>query len=307
MNDGLFYTLVQHPGFTLFARIVVFLALFGLGLRLSREVLTEIRTYPGALAKALVAAVVLVPLGGLTLGYLYKQWGLPAEVGLGLILLVACPGAPLLTQRTGKAGGDFEFSAALQILCGVMAILVTPAILWSYAQFFPNLRSNVEFWHIAEQVAIIQFLPLSLGLATRLLWFEAVDAVTPVFLSVVNKLRLAYLVVVVIPSLPVVVQAGVLPMVAVVLFAIMALLLGHLMGGPDLTYQAAIAVGCVARNLGLALFIAILNRDYLNVLPTLVGYALLGSLVTIPYSKWMKHRIHQHSVDALGEVPPMQI
>lgn len=303
MNDGLFYLLVQHPGFTLFARIVVFLALFGMGLRLSREVLAEIRTYPGALAKALVAAVVLVPLGGLILGYLYKQWGLPAEVGFGLILLVACPGAPMLTQRTGKAGGDFEFSAALQLLCGAVAILITPAILWSYAQYFPNLRANVEFWPIAKQVATIQFLPLSLGLATRLLWFEAVEAVTPVFLSVTNKLRLVYLVMVVIPSLPVVIKAGMLPIVAVVLFAVMALLLGHLMGGPDLTYQAAIAVGCVARNLGLALFIAILNRDYLNVLPTLVGYALLGSLVTLPYSKWMQHRIVQHTKGGPDKAP----
>lgn len=299
MNDSLLVTLLQNKDFNVFAQIVIFLIMFSMGLRLTQAALAEIREHPGSLVRSLVSVVILVPLAILAVGPLLKSLGLSPAVGTGLVLLAACPGAPLMTKRTGMAGGDFEFSAALQLLCGTSAILVTPGILWVYAQFFPNTREVVEFWAIAKQVAVVQLLPLGLGLGTRILWSDLADEIASRLLAIADVVFLVFVFIAPVASLPVIAESGILSIASVALFAAIALVIGHLIGGPDLAHQSATAVGCVARNVGLALFIATLNTTMLAVLPTIVGYMIVGSVVAIPYSVWMKKRIAQQSTLAL--------
>jgi BASS family bile acid:Na+ symporter len=299
MNDSLLVTLLQNKDFNVFIQVVIFLTMFSLGLRLTKAALEEIRDHPGSLLRSLIGVVILVPLAIFAIGPVLKSLGLSAAVGTGMVLLAACPGAPLMTKRTGMAGGNFEFSAALQLLCGLSAILITPGILWFYAQFFPNTREVVEFAAIAKQVAIVQLLPLGLGLSIRLLWSALADEISPRLLTLADVAFMVLVLVAVVASLPVIVESGLLSIGAITAFAAIALVIGHFLGGPDLSHQSATAVGCVARNVGLALFIATLNTKLLVVLPTIVGYMILGSIVAIPYSVWMKKRIAQQ--DGAGE------
>lgn len=296
MNDSLLVTLLQNRDFNIFIQVVIFLIMFSLGLRLTKAALKEIREHPGSLLRSLISVVILVPLAIFAIGPVLKSLGLSTAVGTGIVLLAACPGAPLLTKRTGMAGGDFEFSAALQLLCGMSAILVTPGILWVYAQFFPNTREVVEFGAIAKQVAIVQLLPLGLGLGIRVLWSALADEISPRLLAIADVAFMVMVLIAVVASLPVIAESGILSIAAITVFAAIALVIGHLLGGPDLSHQSATAVGCVARNVGLALFIATLNAQLLAVLPTIVGYMILGSVVAIPYSVWMKKRIAQQGV-----------
>ncbi|MGF1569779.1 MAG: bile acid:sodium symporter family protein [Nodosilinea sp.] len=293
ITDSLLFTLLQNQDFNTFSKLMIFLLMFSLGLRLTTAALEEIGAHPGALARSLVGVVILVPLAILVTGPLLKSMGLPMAVGTGLVLLAACPGAPLMTKRTGMAGGNFEFSAALQLLCGTSAILVTPAILSVYAQFFPNTSEVVEFGAIAKQVAMAQLLPLGLGLGIRVLWSDLADDIAPRMLLIADVVFLVFVLIAVVASLPVILRSGALSIFAMALFAVIALVIGHLLGGADLSHQSATAVGCVARNIGLALLIATLNTNLLAVLPTLVGYMIIGSIVAIPYSVWMKKRIAQ--------------
>jgi BASS family bile acid:Na+ symporter len=295
MNDSLLVTLLQNKDFNIFVQITIFLIMFSMGVRLTQDSLDTLRQHTGALLRSLVGVVILVPLAIFAIGPVLKALGLPIAVGTGIVLLAACPGAPLLTKRTGMAGGDFPFSAALQLLCGMSAIAVTPGILWIYAQFFPNTREVVEFWALAKQVAMVQLLPLGLGLGIRVIWSALADEIAPQVLRIADMAFLILVLLAVVASLPIIAESGILPIAALVVFAALALLIGHLLGGPDLSYQSATAVGCVARNVGMALFIATLNTKLLVVLPTIVGYMILGSMVAIPYSVWMKKRIAQQA------------
>ncbi|MEM6713904.1 MAG: bile acid:sodium symporter [Cyanobacteria bacterium P01_D01_bin.6] len=301
MNDSLLVTLLQNKDFNIFVQIVVFLIMFAMGVRLTTAALVEIRTYPGALLRSLIGVVILVPATVFAVAPLFKALGLSIAVGTGLVLLVASPGAPLTTKRTGMASGDFEFSAALQLLCGTSAILVTPGIIWVYAQFFPNTREAVEFLAIAKQVAIVQFLPLGLGLAVRLVWSDLADEIAPRVQQMADVAFLVLVLIAVIVGLPVILATGPLAIAAIAAVAAIALLVGHLLGGPDLSRQSATAVACVARNVGLALFIATLNTKLLVVLPTIVGYMIIGSILAIPYSVWMKKRIAQQAESLADE------
>jgi bile acid:Na+ symporter, BASS family len=76
-----------------------------------------------------------------------------------------------------------------------------------------------------------------------------------------------------------------------------SLALGHLLGGPVPDERAALAIASIARNVGLALFITVLNRVEQAVLPTLLSYMIVGAIVAIPYSRWSKRRVARQRDD----------
>jgi BASS family bile acid:Na+ symporter len=66
---------------------------------------------------------------------------------------------------------------------------------------------------------------------------------------------------------------------------------GHILGGPEEDKRSIVAISCIARNVGLALFIAILNDVEQQIIPTLVAYTILGAVLGIPYSIWYKRKL----------------
>jgi BASS family bile acid:Na+ symporter len=67
--------------------------------------------------------------------------------------------------------------------------------------------------------------------------------------------------------------------------------IGHALGRVDDDMRSTLAIFCIARNFGLALFIAIVNHVQQQVIPTLVAYLILGAFVGVPYSIWNKRRL----------------
>jgi BASS family bile acid:Na+ symporter len=77
---------------------------------------------------------------------------------------------------------------------------------------------------------------------------------------------------------------------AVALVATAAIAIGHIMGGPLPGHRAGLATACVARNVGLALYVAGLAGYAEQTLPTLLAYMLIGAAVAIPYGLWSRRR-----------------
>jgi BASS family bile acid:Na+ symporter len=57
--------------------------------------------------------------------------------------------------------------------------------------------------------------------------------------------------------------------------------------------RSILAISCIARNVGLALFIAILNDVQQQVIPTLVAYVILGAVLGVLYSSWNKRKLEK--------------
>lgn len=53
---------------------------------------------------------------------------------------------------------------------------------------------------------------------------------------------------------------------------------------------AALATACVARNIGLALYIAGLCEYGQLVIPTLLTYMIAGAVLALPYGVWNKRQ-----------------
>jgi len=66
---------------------------------------------------------------------------------------------------------------------------------------------------------------------------------------------------------------------------------GHLLGGPTQEKRAVLAVASIARNVGLALFLAGLTDYGQQFVPTLLTYLILGGGLSVPYALWSKRRV----------------
>jgi BASS family bile acid:Na+ symporter len=79
--------------------------------------------------------------------------------------------------------------------------------------------------------------------------------------------------------------------IAISLFAAAALAVGHLLGGGRPVQRGGLAIATLARNIGLALYMAGLSAYGEEIVPTILAYMLLGAGVAIPYSLWIKRQI----------------
>lgn len=77
---------------------------------------------------------------------------------------------------------------------------------------------------------------------------------------------------------------------AILFAAASAIAIGHFFGGPEPTKRFGLATASLARNIGLALFIGELANLSEIMVPTLLAYMILGTLLALPYSLWMKRQ-----------------
>lgn len=277
----------------IFTGIVVFAQMLDIGLRHKPGSLRGLLADPGLLLRALCSVLVVVPLVVAALIWLLP---LPPEVAMGLALLAAAPGAPLTTRRSEAAGADRAFTSALQLVLAAGAALSLPLVLWLMDGLLELAPGPFSPAKVAGQVAMVTFLPLALGwgiarfapsglkgytahlsTAARLLFFAFLLAVV-LAVALMAELRQQLLI-------------GAAGWAAVILMAGGALAAGHLLGGPQVARRAGLAIASVARNLGLALYLAESSPETLVAVPTILTYALLAILLAMPYSRWVRARV----------------
>jgi BASS family bile acid:Na+ symporter len=77
---------------------------------------------------------------------------------------------------------------------------------------------------------------------------------------------------------------------AILIMAVAAISIGHLLGGERADHRAGLATASLARNIGLAMFIVTLSENGAQAVPTLLVYMLLGIGAAIPYAIWIRRR-----------------
>jgi BASS family bile acid:Na+ symporter len=92
------------------------------------------------------------------------------------------------------------------------------------------------------------------------------------------------------PNLRAMLNLGAMPLAVILIMAAAALAIGHLMGGPPRQQRSTLAIACIARNVGLTLYIAGLCDYGQQVIPTLLTYMILGAILALPYSVWNKRQ-----------------
>ena len=268
--------------------ITIFSLMLAIGVNLSFEELLSLWRRPCLLLRALLAVVVLVPL---IVIILLRLFDLSSGVATGLALLAAAPGAPLTTKRSQMAGGTFPYSVSLQLTLALLAVFITPFTLAILYGLFDLEIESVMISQVFQQVARVQFFPVILGLLIQKFSPKITSAIGKPLILIANTLFLLLLIILIIPGLRLILQIGILPLVVIVMMVVISLAIGNLLGGAEVDKRSALAIACIARNIGLAMYISYLSKSQQQVMPTLISYVILGALIAIPYSSWSKRQV----------------
>jgi BASS family bile acid:Na+ symporter len=279
---------MDHATLLALTKITIFLIGLDIGINLSIEKLIVLWRRPGWLIRTFLAVVVLVPL---VVILLLKIFALSQDVSTGLALLAASPGAPVIAKRAQMVGARLFHGAGLQLTLALAAVIVTPITLQIFNNLFVLTSEKVTALEVSRQIFMVQLLPVTLGLALQKYALNVALKIGKPLNYISNGLFLLLVIVLLIPAGRLMLQMGILPIAVMILMASIALAIGHVVGGASLERHSALAIASVARNIGLALFLAILNNVEREIFPTLASYALVGSLVAIPYSIWNKRQM----------------
>jgi BASS family bile acid:Na+ symporter len=237
--------------------------------------------------------IVLVPI---LVALLLWMFDLAPAVATGLAVLAAAPGAPLTTKRSQMAGADITYVTSLQLTLALLAVVVAPLALAIFYPLFELTIERVTPFEVASQVVRVTFLPVVIGLLLQRFAPKLVAAITKPLNVLANVLFLLLMVAVIAaiamaPELRAKLLLGWPAIAAILIMAVAALAIGHLLGGQRPEHRAGLATACLARNIGLALFIVGLSEGGLQSMPTLLVYMFLGAAAAIPYSLWIKRQI----------------
>jgi BASS family bile acid:Na+ symporter len=154
-----------------------------------------------------------------------------------------------------------------------------------FSEFYAGHASAAPV-HVAEQVFLAQLLPLGLGMATRRLFPEWSARFASGLHRAASAMMVLLLILALVDAWDVVVGAGLRVTLTIVAITVLALAVGHHLGGPEPATRTATAISSAARNPALALLVATLNNASPAVSATILAYLLIGAATVLPYAAW---------------------
>jgi BASS family bile acid:Na+ symporter len=250
--------------------VFVITSMLAMGLNLTVKQIVEPLRNTRLVILALFANFILVPI----LAYLIISV-IPLEQGLapGLILMATAAGAPFLPKLAQAAKGNLAFAVGLMVLLMVVTIIYMPIVL-------PLLLQGVEVnpWDIAKSLIIMMLVPLAIGLFIKARYESTAESLQP-HMSQTSTVAIAILMVtgIVLNFSAIVGVIGTGAIIAILVFLVVALILGYFLGGAESGTRSVLGLGTAQRNLSAALVVAAQNfADDPNVLTMILVAGLVG-------------------------------
>lgn len=259
----------------------IVLLLFGLALRAKIADLGYlVREWRLGLG-AFVAMFVCVPVAAFLLA---RFLDLQQPVAIALIAMALSPLPPILPGKQLKAGGEAGYVTGLMFGASLLSLVVAPLGVWVAAHLF-DVDVSVAPSALVRPLLISVFAPIALGLLAAPLLGKSVPRVSEICTRAGTILLLlvvlAFLVLLGPPMWKLVGDGTLLVFAAV---AIVGLIAGTLLGGPNPGDRSALALAASARHPGVALAIAVHTMPDVPLMPAAVVLSLIVSIVlSFPY------------------------
>ncbi|MGB9928496.1 MAG: bile acid:sodium symporter family protein [Methanosarcina sp.] len=221
---------------------------------------------------SLIANFILVPLLALVILFIFP---LSEGLSIGILLLGVSAGAPFLPKLVQVAKGDTAFSVGLMVLLMIGTIIYVPIVL---PLFLPGVTINPL--DIARSLILLMLLPLVIALFIRARYEEVANGLLPLMTQAANlsmlSLFVAYFIVYFSALIGII---GTTAILAAVVFVLISLVIGYLLGGPARSIKKVLALGTAQRNLSAALAISTLNFTDPDVMIMIIVVALVGLIL----------------------------
>ena len=246
---------------------------------------------PGLLLRSLIAMLVVMPLVALAL---HMALDLQRAVAIALLASALSPVPPILPNKQLKAGGEASYVVGLLTTTALVSIVYIPLAAALLERSF-HVQIDVSVPRIVKIVATSMLLPVLAGMAVRH-W-------APAFARRIDKpLSIVATVVLVAACIPIMIKewpdmmrlVGHLSVVAMVVFALVGMAVGHGLGGPDADNRSVLALATSARHPAVAIAIAHNAVDQPGVMAAVLLTLIVSAVVSIPYAKWRAYS-HAHA------------
>jgi BASS family bile acid:Na+ symporter len=261
-------------------QISIFATVLSFGLKATPDDLLYVVRRPGLLARSLIAMFVVMPLLAIVLT---RAFDFRPAVEIALVALSISPVPPLLPKREGKAGGLTSYGLGLMALLALFAIVIVPPAVRVLGQMFDRPVA-MSPGAVAAVVLTMIIAPLAAGLLVgRLMPALAARLAGPLAVGATVLLGLGALplLLAVLPSVWALIGDGTI--LAMVIFIVGGLLVGHLLGGPEPEHATVLALSTACRHPVIALTIAAATYPDEHAGAAIVLYLLLNVIVCILY------------------------
>ena len=269
-------------GLNLSLALMIFAVVLRAGLAHTRVALQS----PGLLARSLVAMYVVMPVIAVLVAMAFE---LSHAVEVALILVALSPVPPVLPGKQMKAGGSASFVLGLLVVAAVASIVVVPAGV-AIIGALVGRDLAVPFGVTTKVVLTSLLIPVGAGLlVSRLAPGFAARAAKPLSIIALVLLLATFLPILYVARHLLLEQVGNYTLLAIVLFSVAGLVVGHVLGGPRAEDRTALALATATRHPGVALAIHhSLSPDDKGTAAAVVMYLLVGSIAAAPYVAWRK-------------------
>jgi BASS family bile acid:Na+ symporter len=259
----------------------VALIVFAVGLDARWQDVTHLAHRPGLLLRSLLAMNVLMPLLAVVVAVSFE---LNPVVEVALIALSLTPVPPLLPTRQIQAGGAQSYTIGLLVTAAVFSVVFVPLALAMLGRIFGR-PVHVEVGTVLRIVATSILAPLLAGIAVHAVApAGAARIARPIRITATALLLVAAVPILVVEWRSVVALVGNFSIVAIVLFTMAGLAIGHILGGPDPGERTVLALSTSSRHPAMALAIAA-NVDKQALLAAVLLAVIVGALIALPYVK----------------------
>ncbi len=274
--------------------LTVIMVMLNAGLKLNIHEFSSLWRQPRLLARSLLSVVVLAP--ALALAIVLMLSGLiPREVGIGILMLAAAPGAPLVPKFVQQAAGNTLYAVSLMGILSILAVVTFPVT--AFLILPAGEEVQIDPLGVIRVILVSQLLPLGAGLAFRQFWPTLADHLEGPVIKISGYLFPALIILIILGNFSTMLSFGPISLATMLAVLVASLALGHLLGGPDrndkgsepLSTRTALGITTSFRNIALALLIANANFGA-EVIAAVTVYTILTFAVVIPYASYWKKK-----------------
>ena len=267
-------------------KISITLSVFAIGLKAPFADATYLFRKPACLVRALISMNVIMPLLALIIGLSFE---LNPPVKIALIALSISPIPPILPNNAIRAGGKDDYTIGLLTATALLAIIFIPLTM-NLFEAVSGITMQMGAGEVARLVLASVLLPLTVGMSVRALWPNFAErGAKPIAIVATVLLALACLPILFTSVRAILTLVGDGTLLALGVFAIIGLLVGHLLGGPHPEDRPVLALATSSRHPGVALAIAHANFPGQKLAGAVVlVYLVLSAILAAPYLNWNK-------------------
>lgn len=272
-----------HTAVELVLSLSLMVTLFAYAMKADKDDFLFFRSEYRLLFISLISIFVLAPVIAIAL-YEWIEPPLAVRVAIASMSISIIP--PLLPWKQLKTKGNSQYAIGLTLIVACLAILVVPAAADLLGRV-SNHPYHVPPGEIAGYVLQIVLLPTVLGFVVGHRWNHIAERFGAPLARIAGIALLIATVVILastLPDFPSLLEGKTL--LTLVLFNVIALAVGHLLGGPAPTRSVVLALSTSARHPAIALTVASITYPGEKVTAAVMLCVLINMLLTTPYLRW---------------------